>query len=117
MQYDYARRYSPVMRNRQRVVNRHYGRATTVGRTREVAGLVLLSLAAVLLATSVWCGVQIKMDQDALLLEQAQARSLETVHRQLLEQRDGLADRKRIEKVAAKALGLFPPGREQVVKL
>jgi hypothetical protein len=115
--YDYARRYSPVMRGRQRVAVRHAGMMAVAGRFWEIAGLAGLVAGAVLLVSSIGCGWQIRSDQGALLLEQAQGRSLATAHRQLAEQRDGLASRERVEKMAARILKLFPPDKDQLIRL
>ncbi len=115
--YDYARRYSPVITGRQRVAVRRAGMALVGGRFWELAGFALLGALAVLLVGSIWCGWQIKVDQGVLELEQAQGRGLTTLQRQLTEQRDGLASRERVEKMAARILKLFPPEKDQLVRL
>ena len=115
--YDYARRYSPVIRGRQRVAIRREGLAAVGVRFWELAGYLLVSAVAVLLVSGIWCGWQIKSDQGALLLEQAQGRSLNTGHKQLVRQRDELASRERVEKMAGKILRLFPPEQDQVIRL
>jgi hypothetical protein len=115
--YDYARRYSPVMRNRQRVAIRHSGMTVAGGRFWEIAGLAGLVAGSVLLVSSIGCGWQIRSDQGALLLEQAQARSLTTAHLHLIEQRNVLTSRERVEKMAAKILKLYPPEKDQTVRL
>jgi hypothetical protein len=115
--YDYARRYSPVIRGRQRVATRREGLASVGGRFWELAGSLMIGAIAVLLVSSIWCGWQIKSDQGALLLEKAQGRSLSTGHKQLVQQRDELASRERVEKMAAKILRLFPPAQDQIIRL
>lgn len=96
---------------------RRAGRVLVGGRFWELAGFTVLGAGAVLLVSTIYCGWQIKSDQGAMLLEQAQGRSLMTTHRQLVEQRDGLASRERVEKMAAKILRLFPPAQDQIIRL
>ena len=117
MVYDYARRYSPVITGRQRVAGRRAGLAVVDAHFWELAGFAMLGALVVLLVGSIWCGWQTKSDKGTLLLEQAQGRSLMTTHRQLAAQRDGLASRERVEKMAAKILKLFPPEKDQLVRL
>jgi len=115
--YDYAHRYSPVIRSRQRVAVRRAGLVVVGDRFRELAGLTALVAFAVVLVCGIGCGWRIKSDQGALLLEQAQGRSLMTAHRQFTEQRDELASRARVEKLAGKILKLFPPEKDQIIRL
>lgn len=104
------------MRYRQKVTSRQV--TSRAGEHfLERAAVMLFVGVIVTVVGSIFCGVQLKRGQNALLIEQARGRLLVTVQQNLVVQRDKMASKERIGHVASKTLGMFPPGKDQVVAL
>lgn len=116
MYYDYARRYSPVMLNRQRVTSRMYRDTAEGGSVKQALVWGVAAGLALVLTSCFALGLMLKKDQAELSLQQANYRQLESKGQELLVKRDGLASRQRIEQ-AVKKNGLTSPDGDQVIKL
>lgn len=116
MYYDYARRYSPVLRSRQKIVARGgYFQAGSAS-LRGALGWTVASGLVVVLSCCFMLGIHLRRNETELMLQQASQRRLELVEQELVTQRDQLLSRPRIEN-AVKHMGLFSPAAEQIVPL
>ena len=74
----------------------------------KLSGCIIIGATLVGLAGSCWFSWNIKRGLDGLAGEQEKQAELQKLHTGLEDQKDRLFARKRIEKIAADKLGLYP---------
>lgn len=101
----------------QRVAGRGFSRFTVGRQAGEVVAFVMIPVVLLVMVANIWCGLQIKRNHNSLFLQQAQQRQGQALQGELLRERDLLMSREKIETLAGKKLGLYPPAKQQIILL